>query len=296
MSILSARRLALPVAFVMSVAASAVAADILIGDGKTSPESLAVGPGGVLIVGSASTPFVYKVAAGAASAEKFIDASAEGPGTTFLGMLVDASTNTLWTCQLKPVQGATPPRRSSALRGFDVATGAPKLKWDLPGDNTVCNDFSIGPDKALYITDTGNAKIYRLAPGAASAELFLEDRAALRGIDGITFLDGVMYVNNVISSKIYRVPIEAGKALPAVEIVLDQPLKGPDGMRAANGKILVAENGAGRISSLTIAGDKGMVTVVKDGLMAPTAVEPAGDTIWIAERGAGKAVSMPMPK
>ena len=57
-------------------------------------------PGGVLIVGSASTPFVYKVRSGSTTAEKFVDASAEGPGTFFFGMLADASTNTLWTCQL----------------------------------------------------------------------------------------------------------------------------------------------------------------------------------------------------
>jgi hypothetical protein len=64
-------------------------------------------------------------------------------------------------------------------------------------------------------------------------------------------------------------------------------------MRAADGKLLVAENGSGKI---TVNGDKANVTVIKEGLKTPTAVEPAGDNIWIAERGAGKAVSIPMPK
>jgi hypothetical protein len=77
---------------------------------------------------------------------------------------------------------------------------------------------------------------------------------------------------------------------------MDQPVKGPDGMRAANGKLLLAENANGRISALAVNGDKASVTVLKDGLNTPTGVEPAGDTIWIAERGAGKAVSIPMPK
>ena len=57
----------------------------------------------------------------------------------------------------------------------------------LPGDNSTCNDFSIGPDKALYISDTANAKIYRLAPGARSAELFLRNKQ-LDGI-GLHLLD-----------------------------------------------------------------------------------------------------------
>jgi hypothetical protein len=297
MGISNARRLAVCIAVVAGCAQAAAAAEILINDAKSGPESLTVAPGGVLIVGSASTPFVYKVRAGATTAEKFIDASAEGPGTMFLGMLADAPSNTLWTCQLTPVPGGTPGQRRSALRSFTLDTGAPKIRWDLPGDNTVCNDFAIGPDKALYITDTGNAKIFKLPAGASTADLFLEDRTALAGIDGITFLNGTLYVNNVRSNKVYRVPVDAaGKAAPAVEIVLDQPLKGPDGMRAANGKLLVAENGAGKISAITVAGDTGTVTVLKEGLTTPTAVEPAGDTIWIAERGTGKAVSIPMPK
>jgi len=296
MPVSNARRLAVCLAVAASLAQAASGADILINDAESGPESLTVAPGGVLIVGSASTPFVYRVRAGATTAEKFIDASAEGPGTFFLGMLADASTNTLWTCQLTPVQG-NPALRHSALRSFTLDTGAPKIRWDLPGDVSVCNDFAIGPDKALYVTDTGNAKIFKLPAGKSAADLFLEDRAALAGIDGITFLNGTLYVNNVRTNKVYRVPVDgAGKAAPAVEIVLDQPVKGPDGMRAANGKLLLAENGAGKISAITVTGDKGVVTVLKEGLTTPTAVEPAGDTIWIAERGTGKAVSIPMPK
>jgi hypothetical protein len=289
-------RLGACVAALACLAQAASAAEILIADEKSQPESLTVAPGGVLIVGSASTPFVYKVRSGSTKAEKFVDASAEGSGTFFFGMLADASTNTLWTCQLTPVPGATPVRRHTALRSFDLESGTPKIRWNLPGDNSTCNDFAIGPDKALYISDTANSKIYKLAAGASSAELFIEDRA-LYGIDGITFLNGTLYVNNVFSNNLYRIPMDAaGKAGQPVDIWMDQAIKGPDGMRAANGKLLVAENGSGKISVITVNGDKASVTVIKEGLKTPTAVEPAGDTIWIAERGAGKAVSIPMPR
>ncbi|HEX2919244.1 MAG TPA: hypothetical protein VHN81_12045, partial [Edaphobacter sp.] len=181
-------------------------------------------------------------------------------------------------------------------RSFDLNTGAPKIRWNLPGDNNTCNDFAIGTDKGLYITDTANGKIYRLPSGASTAELFLEHRT-LMGVDGITFLDGTMYVNNVIFNKLYRIPMDAsGKADAPVDIWMDQPVRGPDGMRASGGKLYVAENASGKISAITVNGDKASVTVLKDGLKTPTGVEPAGDTLWIAERGAGKAVSMPMPK
>ncbi len=293
---LGKRRLAACVALLTGLAQAAPAAEILIVDSKSQPESLTVAPGGILIVGSASTPFVYKVRPGSTTAEKFVDASAEGAGTFFFGMLADAATNTLWTCQLTPVPGTKPVQRHTALRGFDLPTGAQKLRWNLPGENSTCNDFAIGPDKALYISDTANSKIYKLPAGASTAELFLEDRA-LYGIDGITFLEGTLYVNNVFSNNLYRIPVDAaGKAGQPVDIWMDQPVKGPDGMRAANGKLLLAENGSGKISVLTVSGDKASVMVIKEGLKTPTAVDPAGDTIWIAERGAGKAVSIPMPK
>ena len=301
MCISNARRLAACVALVMGCAQTMSAqapsaADILIADAKSQPESLTLAPGGVLIVGSASTPFVYKVRSGSSTAEKFIDTSAEGPGTFFFGMLTDASSNTLWTCQLTPVPNTTPVQRHTALRGFDLSTGAPKIRWNLPGDNTTCNDFAIGPDKALYITDTATGRIYKLPAGASTAELFLEHRT-LMGVDGITFLNGTLYVNNVVFNKLYRIPVDAaGKAGQPVDIWMDQPVKGPDGMRAANGKLFVAENGSGKISAITVNGDKASVTVIKEGLKTPTGVEPVGDTIWIAERAAGKAVSIPMPR
>jgi hypothetical protein len=95
-----ARCFATHIVLVMSFAQAASAAEILIADAKSQPESLTMGPGGVLIVGSASSSFVYKVRSGSSTAEKFIDATAEGPGTFFFGMLADASSNTLWTCQL----------------------------------------------------------------------------------------------------------------------------------------------------------------------------------------------------
>jgi hypothetical protein len=296
MTNLNVLRLVACVALSIGLAQAASGAEILIVDAKSQPESLTVAPGGILIVGSASTPFIYKVRPGSTTAEKFVDASAEGAGTFFLGMLADGATNTLWACQLTPVPGTAPAQRHTALRGFDLSTGAQKLRWNLPGDNSTCNDFSIGPDKALYITDTANGKIYKLPAGATNAELFLEHRT-LNGVDGIAFLDGALYVNNVVFNKLYRIPVDAaGKPGQPVDIWLDQPIKGPDGMRAANGKLLLAENGSGKIDVITVIGEKASVTVIKEGLNTPTAVEPAGDTIWIGERGAGKAVSIPMPK
>lgn len=294
MSIFNVRCVATCVALVVSFAQAASAADILVTDAKSQPESITIAPGGVLIAGSASSPFVYKIPAGSSTAEKFIDVTSEGPGTFFYGMLADASTKTLWTCQVGPVPGTNQHR--SALRGFDLSTGAPKLRWDLPGDSNTCNDLSLGPDGTLYFTDTPNGRIFALPSGATTADMYL-DNHILVGIDGITFVNGALYVNNVITSRIYRIPVDpSGNALAPIEVTLDKPIKGPDGMRAANGKLFVAENGGGKITVITLSGDTGTVTVLKDSLSHPTAIEPAGDTLWYSERSIGMVHSMPLPK
>ena len=290
------RAVCLALAILATSASASHAAEIVVHDPHSQPESMAVGPDGTLYVGSAGTPYVYTIKKGATTATPFVDASAAGPGTFFFGVLADADSRTLWTCQLTPVAGTNPVRRHTVLRGFDLASGAPKLSWPLPGDNSTCNDFAVGPDKALYLTDTANQKIYRLAPGAQAAQLYLDHRSLL-GIDGIAFLDGTLYVNNVFFNKLYRVPVDAdGKPGTPVDIWMDAPVHGPDGMRAANGKLFVAENGGGKISRLTITGDTAHVTTIKDGLKTPTGVEPAGDTLWFTERGTGKVWSVPMPE
>jgi hypothetical protein len=275
-------------------AASAV--EILVHDEKSQPESLTVTPDGSVITGSGSSPYIYMVKKGTTDVTTFIDVSGEGPGNFFWGQLVDAQTGTLWTCQLTRPPGVTPVVRRSSLRGFDLATGKEKVRWELPGDNFACNDFSIGPDKALYSTDTYSGKIYRLGPGAKTGELFL-DSPLLLGANGIAFLDGVLYVNNQTFNKLYRVPIDgSGKPGVPVDIWMDAPIRNPDGMRAANGKLYLAASVSGSVVSLTISGDTAHVVVLKDGLNSPTAVQPSGDTLWFTERRIGKISSIPMPK
>ena len=73
-------RFAVSFAALIGLSAPAMAAEILIKDAKSQPESLAAAPDGTLIVGSASTPYVYKIKPGSTTPEVFIDASAEGPG------------------------------------------------------------------------------------------------------------------------------------------------------------------------------------------------------------------------
>jgi hypothetical protein len=72
---------------------------------------------------------------------------------------------------------------------------------------------------------------------------------------------------------------QAGKVGAPVQIWPDRPIKGPDGMRAANGKLYPAENRNGRASMITVNGDQATVVTILDGLTQSTAIEPAGDTL-----------------
>jgi hypothetical protein len=67
-------------------------------------------------------------------------------------------------------------------------------------------------------------------------------------------------------------------------------------MRAANGKLFLAENGAGKIDMVTVSGDTASITVLQDGLATPTAIEPVADALWYGERAGDRAHSMPLPK
>jgi hypothetical protein len=163
-------RLVSAVAFCLLLApVHAAVAITVITDAGTQPESITAAPDGGLILGSSTKPTIYRAAKGETKAKPWIDVSADG-AVMFLGVLSDVSTNTLWACEIGP-RGAPGTASPSALLSFDLSSGARKSRWKLPGDSSLCNDFSIGPDHALYVSDTLNSTIYRVRPGATAGEV-----------------------------------------------------------------------------------------------------------------------------
>src|SRR5580658_1129374 len=76
---------------------------------KSQPESITVAPNGDLILGSMGSARIYRAKKGSDKAEVFVDVSADGAGS-FLGVLADASTTTLWACQIYTTPPGNPPR------------------------------------------------------------------------------------------------------------------------------------------------------------------------------------------
>ena len=61
---------------------------------------------------------------------------------------------------------------AGAVRGFNKNTGAPVATYDFSGRETgFLNDVTPGPDQALYVTDTGQNRLYKLSDGSISVAL-----------------------------------------------------------------------------------------------------------------------------
>jgi len=265
------------------------------------PESLSIAPDGTAYVGS-MTGGVLKVRingkGGTPHIERFVAPGFYGSGALF-GVFVDTRHGLLWTCTnsfpapATKVAGADP---GHWVKAFDLKTGAGRISLAMPGDSPVCNDFALGPDGAIYITDTGQPRLLRWKPGAATLEIWAEDpvfNAAGRkgGLDGLAFgADGALYVNNVRDGSLYRVALGAdGRAGPIDRLVPDRPLQSPDGMRALDSKraldgttFLLAE-GAGRIARLTVSGTADHVETLAEGIKEPTGVDSHGRTGWYVQ-------------
>lgn len=70
-----------------------------------------------------------------------------------------------------------------AIRGFDRRTGAPLASHDFADANAgFLNDIAAGPDGALYITDTGKNRIYRVTSGSRTVALEHTDLGRPNGI------------------------------------------------------------------------------------------------------------------
>jgi gluconolactonase len=144
------------------------------------------------------------------------------------------------------------------------------------------NDLCVGPDGAIYVTDSGIAvgdflidgdpredckelpvdgRVLRFDPGSQEASFL--DRG-LKFANGIGFgPDGLLYVNETYTGDIYRYRLEHGVAVGARELfgnVLDPDyvgdgLQGPDGMAfSADGRLWVAVLGQGDITVLATDG------------------------------------------
>ena len=268
--------------------------EITINDAGVQPENVTSSQDGAVYFGSTAKGTIYRAAPGASQAEPWIQASAAGLSNV-LGVLADDKSNTLWVCQNSTGgRGGAPVTGQTALRSFDLKTGAAKGIYPFPSNGGICNDMAIAPDGTVYATETLSNRIHRLKPGAAALDLWVPADPRLAGVDGIAMLgDGAVYVNAFFSGDIFRIPVNAdGSAGLMVKIETSMPLSRPDGLRAVGPRTLIQAEGQGRVTELTIDGNRAEVRVVKDGLPGASGVTLVGETALVLVERA-KAVVVP---
>jgi streptogramin lyase len=200
----------------------------------------------------------------------------------------------LWVCANAVGGRGAPATGQTALRSFDLSSGAPKGTYPFPNGG-LCNDIAVAPDGTAYASDTIGGRVLRLEPGASSLDVFAAD-AQLGGIDGLALLaDGNIYANSYFSGKLLRVPVTSnGTAGPVVEIETSVPFRRPDGLRSTASNTLLQAEGQGRLTEITIAGNRGDVRVIQDGLDGATAVTQVGSrTFVLIHRAKAVVVSGP---
>ncbi|HTW23346.1 MAG TPA: hypothetical protein VMD78_07090 [Candidatus Baltobacteraceae bacterium] len=246
---------------------------------RVFPESITSTHDGTLIVGSFGHGYVLRIAPGQTDAVEWIKAGTNGLNTV-LGVFADEKNKLLWVCSNKLGPTGDP----TAVKTFDLKTGAPKDSYVLPGDRTLCNDIAVAPDGTAYVTDTIGGAVDMLKPGAKALEVAAKD-PLLAGADGLAFgSKTTLYVNSVTANKIVRVDLGPdGKSTGITDLKLPRALDRPDGMRAVGkGRFLLAEN-SGKMSLVTFDGDNVMLTTLKEVSASTPAVTATKGMAWVAE-------------
>jgi sugar lactone lactonase YvrE len=258
---------------------------------RVFPENITASRDGMLYVGSLGAGGVIRVDPKSGDAKVWIEPGAFG-SRSILGVYADDGTHTLWTCSNDlsaagvSIPGSGP---ASTLTGFDLETGKGTISVPLPGTRPFCNDITVASDGSVYVTDSNNPNILKLAPGSKQFEVFASSpdwRAGPGkvGLDGIAFgTDGNLYVDTFTAAQLYRVAVQAGKAGTITQLKGPHQMVLTDAMRPFGTDSFLIIEGAGRLDRIKIDGDAFTVETIKDGFTGPTAVAQIGNTGWVSE-------------
>jgi sugar lactone lactonase YvrE len=253
--------------------------EIVLAATRMFPESITSTSDGTLIIGSLGHGNVSRIAKGKTTAEEWIKAGTGGLNNV-LGVFADEKGKNLWVCS----NNLENKGEATAVKAFDLKTGAPKGTYLFPGTGTLCNDIAVADDGATYVTDTRQGSVLMLKPGAKDLELVVKD-PLLAGADGLAFGEKtILYVNSVSANKLLRVELGPdGKSKGVTELKLSRPLDRPDGMRSiGKNRLLLAEN-AGRMDIVTVNGPNAAITTIKEGLESTPGVTATRGMAWINE-------------
>ncbi|MEU1720550.1 hypothetical protein [Nonomuraea sp. NPDC005692] len=155
------------------------------------------------------------------------------------------------------------------------------------------NGLAFGPDHALYVTDTTNSVVYRVADGKAAvwAKSSLLVGSDGTGANGIAWRSGAFYVAVSDEGQIVRIPYgKGGKAGVPTVYVKDAKLAGADGVAFdVRGQLYVPSYTG---NTLSIVRTGGGVEVLTDKLDSPASLAFDGKALYFVNIGGNGAPSL----
>lgn len=218
---------------------------------------------GAYYVGSVRHRTIAEWRPGAGSAaprtRELISRGMKGVGA-ILGVRVDAARGVVWatTAGLPQMEGFTAADTLlAALLEIRISDGSVLRRFDLPPspNGHVLGDLAIGPRGDVFVTDSRDPVLYRLAPGADA--LVPLRHALFRSLQGIAPTpDGrAVYVADW-SHGILRVDVATGEVIRLADAPNSVSL-GCDGIAWDRGAIVAVQNGVvpARVMRFTLAAD-----------------------------------------
>ena len=287
------------VAMVVAALSSAVSSQAAIAEAQSMalpglrafPESLTSTADGTLFIGRLGDGGIVRANSRRGDVAVFVPPGASET-RSILGVFADERANTLWACSNDLIALGGPSSSGdsrSALKGFDLRTGAAKRSVPLPGPHAFCNDIAVDVRGAIYVTDSAGPNILRSPAGAsafevfASSPLFSPPQGGF-GLDGIAFgLDGNVYVTTYTAGGLFRVDVEGGRAGRVTQLHSTTPLSRPDALRMLGENSFLLVEGSGSLDRVDVNGDAFAAAPIRGGFREPTSVTRVGSTAWVSE-------------
>jgi streptogramin lyase len=274
-----------------SLAAIAETRSIALPGRRAFPESLTSTADGTLFIGRLGDGGIVRANARSGEVAVFVPPGAS-ESRSILGVFADERANMLWACSndLSALGGPSGSGDSrSALKGFDLRTGAAKRSVPLPGAHAFCNDIAVDARGAIYVTDSAGPNVLRLPAGASTFEVFATSPQFSPpeggiGLDGIAFgHDGNLYVTTYTAGGLFRVDIKEGRAASVTKLHGSSSLTRPDALRSLGENRFLLIEGSGTLDRVSISGDSFAAAPIRGGFREPTSVTRVESTAWVSE-------------
>lgn len=185
------------------------------------------------------------------------------PGTggiyAVLGLEVDGMRRDLWAASAAaPFMADARPEDAgkAALFRFDVDTGALRSRHELPRVPALANDLAIAADGSVYVSDSIQGTVYRLAPGQATLEQVVAPETFL-GPNGLAMAPDGRHLIVADFFGLSRVNPATGQITKLTPPQPGPHLGGIDGLVSAPGGLIGIQNliGRGRVWRIFLGED-----------------------------------------